>query len=90
MSSQAAQHKGEVARAERFEFGRAPFHATGRRGMNRWRDIIDWLGGYPYEYASTDVITAFHEARGFHAERVVPTGGLGCNEFVFVRNGEEA
>jgi hypothetical protein len=57
--------------------------------MNLWRDIIDWVGGYPCEYASTGAITAFYEARGFHAERVVATGGLGCNEFVFVRNGEE-
>jgi 2-polyprenyl-3-methyl-5-hydroxy-6-metoxy-1,4-benzoquinol methylase len=60
----------------------------GRRGMNRWRDIIDWVGGYPYEYASTESIVAFYGERGFRAERVVPTSGLGCNEFVFVRDGE--
>lgn len=57
------------------------------RGMNRWHDIIDWVGGYPYEYASVDRIFEFYKERGFTLVKVKSEGvGLGCNEFVFVRN----
>jgi 2-polyprenyl-3-methyl-5-hydroxy-6-metoxy-1,4-benzoquinol methylase len=56
------------------------------RGMNRWHDIVDWVGGYPYEVATADEIFDFYRARGF-ALRKLKTGGvgLGCNEFVFAR-----
>jgi 2-polyprenyl-3-methyl-5-hydroxy-6-metoxy-1,4-benzoquinol methylase len=56
------------------------------RGMSRWRDIIDWVGGYPYEVATPDEIFDFYRARGFTLTRLKCGGvGLGCNEFVFVR-----
>ena len=29
------------------------------RGMNRWYDIIDWVGGFPYEVASPEEIFEF-------------------------------
>jgi 2-polyprenyl-3-methyl-5-hydroxy-6-metoxy-1,4-benzoquinol methylase len=87
---EAREAAGSLLRGRPAEYIHSWTRYRGRRGMNRWRDIIDWVGGYPYEYASTDAITAFFGGRGFRAERVVPTGGLGCNEFVFVRNGEEA
>jgi 2-polyprenyl-3-methyl-5-hydroxy-6-metoxy-1,4-benzoquinol methylase len=56
------------------------------RGMNHWRDIIDWAGGYPYEFAAPEEIFNFCRVRGFtliglHCKGV----GLGCNEFVFKR-----
>ena len=58
------------------------------RGMSRWRDIIDWVGGYPYEVATPDEIFDFYRARGFTLTRLKCGGvGLGCNEFVFVRDG---
>ena len=54
------------------------------RGMNRWYDIIDWVGGYPYEVATVDQIFEFYKARGFSLAKVKSGGvGLGCNEFVF-------
>jgi 2-polyprenyl-3-methyl-5-hydroxy-6-metoxy-1,4-benzoquinol methylase len=54
------------------------------RGMNRWRDIIDWVGGYPYEYATPEQIFDFYRARGFNLTKLQCGGvGLGCNEFVF-------
>ena len=54
------------------------------RGMNRWHDIIDWVGGYPYEVATVDEIFEFYKARGFSLTKVKSGGvGLGCNEFVF-------
>ena len=56
------------------------------RGMNRWYDIIDWVGGYPYEVATVDQIDDFYKTRGFALVKVKSEGvGLGCNEFVFDR-----
>jgi 2-polyprenyl-3-methyl-5-hydroxy-6-metoxy-1,4-benzoquinol methylase len=57
-----------------------------RRGMNRWRDIVDWVGGYPYEFATPDEIFDFYRGRGFTLMKMKCGGvGLGCNEFVFER-----
>ncbi|NNF29446.1 MAG: class I SAM-dependent methyltransferase, partial [Gemmatimonadetes bacterium] len=56
-----------------------------RRGMSKWRDIIDWVGGYPYEAAGADAVVAFCTDRGFEPVEVRPTKGLGCNEFLFRR-----
>jgi 2-polyprenyl-3-methyl-5-hydroxy-6-metoxy-1,4-benzoquinol methylase len=54
------------------------------RGMSRWHDIIDWVGGYPYEFATVDKIFDFYTARGFTLTKIKSGGvGLGCNEFVF-------
>ena len=54
------------------------------RGMNRWHDIIDWVGGFPYEVATVDEIFDFYKKRGFNMTKVRSGGvGLGCNEFVF-------
>jgi 2-polyprenyl-6-hydroxyphenyl methylase/3-demethylubiquinone-9 3-methyltransferase len=56
------------------------------RGMDFGYDVIDWIGGYPYEYASIDEITAFVTKRGFRLERCIPAQvGTGCNEFIFRR-----
>ncbi len=58
------------------------------RGMNRWRDIVDWVGGYPYEVATPEQVFDFCQARGFTLLSMHCGGvGLGCNEFVFVRSG---
>jgi len=60
--------------------------AVGERGMSRWRDIVDWVGGYPYEAATPEQIFDFYESRGFRLVTMKCGGvGLGCNEFVFVR-----
>jgi 2-polyprenyl-6-hydroxyphenyl methylase/3-demethylubiquinone-9 3-methyltransferase len=60
------------------------------RGMSRWRDIVDWVGGYPYEVATPDELFDFFRARGFGLAKLKCGGvGLGCNELVFVKNGED-
>lgn len=57
-----------------------------RRGMNKWHDIVDWVGGYPYEFATPDQIFDFYRTRGFSLTKMKCGGvGLGCNEFVFAR-----
>ena len=54
------------------------------RGMSRWRDVIDWVGGLPYEYAAPEAIFEFYKQRGFRLAKLKCKGvGLGCNEFVF-------
>ena len=53
-----------------------------RRGMSRWHDIVDWVGGYPYEYAKPQEIIEFFERRGFVLDNLKRTNGIGCNEFV--------
>ena len=56
------------------------------RGMDFFHNVVDWVGGYPYEYISVDEFRAIMESYRFDCIRVVtarvPTG---CNEFVFRR-----
>lgn len=60
------------------------------RGMSAWRDLIDWVGGYPFEVAKPEVIFEFYLRRGFSLARLTTCGGsLGCNEFVLVRSGDQ-
>ena len=56
-----------------------------RRGMSHWRDLVDWVGGYPYEYAKPDAIFSFFHERGFVLDKLRIGGGLGCSEYVFSR-----
>ena len=35
------------------------------RGMSAKHDRVDWIGGFPYEFASLEALSAFLEARGF-------------------------
>jgi 2-polyprenyl-3-methyl-5-hydroxy-6-metoxy-1,4-benzoquinol methylase len=57
-----------------------------KRGMSRWHDLIDWVGGYPFEVAKPESIHAFYRERGFTLTKLITCGGgLGCNQFVFER-----
>jgi len=56
------------------------------RGMSRYHDHIDWVGGLPFEVARPEEVILFYRARGFQLENLVTCGGgHGCNEFVFRR-----
>ena len=61
------------------------------RGMDFWYDVIDWIGGYPYEYATPQEVEMLMDKQGFFLCRYVagqvPTG---CNEFIFERRVAEA
>lgn len=53
------------------------------RGMS-WRiDIKDWLGGYPYEYASVAEVFDFVKRLGFSLENLKCNNGLMNNEYLF-------
>ena len=59
-----------------------------RRGMSRWHDMVDWIGGYPFEVAKPEEVFDFVRARGFRLDRLATcAGGIGCNQFVFTRLG---
>ena len=53
------------------------------RGMSPWRDLIDWVGGLPFEVASPQQIFRFFRDRGFDLQELKTCNNLGCNEFVF-------
>ena len=56
------------------------------RGMSKWHDWIDWIGGYPYERASIEAIVDVFAKDGFRLANLVDrSNGTGCNEFVFRR-----
>jgi 2-polyprenyl-6-hydroxyphenyl methylase/3-demethylubiquinone-9 3-methyltransferase len=54
--------------------------------MSRWHDLVDWVGGYPFEVAAPEQIFDLYRDAGFQLERLRTCGGgLGCNEFVLRR-----
>ncbi len=56
------------------------------RGMDADRDLVDWVGGWPFEVATPEQVFSFLHDRGWQLERLKTCGGrLGCNEFVLVR-----
>jgi SAM-dependent methyltransferase len=56
------------------------------RGMKRWHDLVDWVGGYPFEVAKPEEIFEFCYTRGLTLEYLTTQqGGPGCNEFIFRR-----
>jgi len=56
------------------------------RGMGVWYDNIDWIGGFPFEVATTQEIVQFYTKHGYTLLNINEIGrGHGCNEFVFQR-----
>src|SRR5262245_2121758 len=60
------------------------------RGMALWHDMLDWLGGYPFEVAKPEVILAAVRDGGFTLDALKTCGGrMGCNEYVFRRRNSD-
>lgn len=77
---------GAALRGRPGDYARSWTEYRSLRGMSRWHDILDWVGGYPYEFATPDEIFDFYRDRGFTLANMKCGGvGLGCNEFVFER-----
>ena len=55
------------------------------RGMEFMTDVRDWLGGYPYEFATTDEVTDFMKLHFPHFKliNIESTTGTGNNLFLF-------
>lgn len=65
-----------------------PFYSwrnySNHRGMSPWRDVVDWVGGYPFEVAKPDEVIQFFKKKGFILDKLITCGkGYGNNEFVF-------
>lgn len=66
------------------------FRSQRSRGMHWWYDLVDWIGGWPFEVAKPEEVFEFLRVRGFELVQLKTCGGgLGCNEFVFRRGHAE-
>lgn len=64
----------------RFITGRYPLE----RGMIVWYDMLDWLGGYPFEVAKPELVVEYFNNQGFKLVDLRTCGNrMGCNEFIF-------
>src|SRR5262249_45954415 len=62
------------------------YERVSTRGMSRWHDWMDWIGGYPYECAPVEAVVDVYSTDGFRLIKVVDCPDVtGCNEFVFRR-----
>jgi 2-polyprenyl-6-hydroxyphenyl methylase/3-demethylubiquinone-9 3-methyltransferase len=69
------------------EYIRSLTQYSKNRGMSRWHDAVDWIGGYPYEVATMDELIEFFKGKGYEVSQVKrPDYRLGCNELVFERH----
>jgi 2-polyprenyl-6-hydroxyphenyl methylase/3-demethylubiquinone-9 3-methyltransferase len=63
------------------------YYSKTGRGMSWWHDLVDWIGGYPFEVSKPEQVFEFYKRRGFKLTKLTTAGGgLACNEFVFQRN----
>jgi 2-polyprenyl-3-methyl-5-hydroxy-6-metoxy-1,4-benzoquinol methylase len=49
------------------------------RGMSAWTDLVDWVGGWPYEVMTPQELEDFFVVRGFSVEWRQPGG---CNQVI--------
>jgi len=62
------------------------YRGKGRRGMHGFYDVVDWIGGWPFEVATPDEIFHFFTAREYTLVELVTCGAKhGCNQYVFIR-----
>ena len=58
------------------------------RGMSPVTDVIDWVGGYPFEVSTPEEIVGHLRTLGFEPVQVRSVAPrLGCNQFVFRNRG---
>ena len=55
-----------------------------RRGMSPHHDVVDWMGGYPFEVAKPEEVIHYFIEKGYNLSKLKTCGGrLGCVEYVF-------
>ena len=58
------------------------------RGMSAKHDLVDWVGGYPFEVAKPEEVFRRIHPLGFELRHLTScSGGIGCNEYVFEQVG---
>lgn len=56
------------------------------RGMSLYHDLIDWIGGYPFETAKPEEIFDFYRRKNYTLEKLyTANGGMACNEYLFTK-----
>lgn len=72
----------------------AKFLVTGRwplrqqRGMDFYHDVVDWVGGYPYEPIARDELIMRMQELGFsRVADIPPITPTGCHEYIFKKDG---
>lgn len=84
---------GTVEALVRLAKGETPWRSDRgdrHRGMETKYDLVDWVGGFPFEVARPEQIFEFYRARGYRLDHLKTCGGgLGCNEFVFRREAND-
>ena len=68
-------------------------YAEKSRGMSWYLDIVDWVGGYPFEWASAPEVIEFLRLRGFELVKIWPPEspremgwfGTGSYQYLFRR-----
>ncbi len=69
-----------------FKLGRKWREYAANRGMSPWIDVVDWVGGFPFEVARPEDILIFFRPRGFELIGLTTQrGNHGCNEYLFVK-----
>lgn len=59
-------------------------YSQNTRGMSAYHDLIDWVGGYPFEVAKPEEVFDFFKLRNFSLLFLKTcAGGIGCNEYIF-------
>ena len=76
---------GSVRSGELRTYIRELTSASSGRGMSWLHDVVDWVGGYPYEYASVRDITEFYRCDGFEPVKIRENRSYGCHQLVFKR-----
>lgn len=74
-----------------------PFHSWRHyadesvRGMSPWYDLVDWVGGLPFEVAKPEELLHYYRAQDFSLVNLKTcAGGIGCNEYVFEKKAEQS
>ncbi|GAA1273632.1 class I SAM-dependent methyltransferase [Sphaerisporangium rubeum] len=68
--------------------GGSPRARVRRRGMSARHDLVDWIGGFPFEVATPEQVFGHLRGRGFQLTFLrTCKGRLGCNEYVFAAPG---
>ena len=83
-------HVAYFAQSKLFRF-KSPWRSIreyqSKRGMNWYTDLIDWLGGYPYEYANVEELFKFVRGQDPTCQltNLIQGDGLGCHQLLFER-----
>jgi SAM-dependent methyltransferase len=62
-----------------------PLIRSNHRGMSVWYDVLDWIGGFPFEFATYELLESYMRTRGFELLNGKRATSLGCHEMVFQR-----